>query len=310
MKPSILVVDDDPNVIRMLEMGLQDEYQVISVFEPTQTINVFSDHSIDIVVSDVMMPGLTGFDVLRSVKAANPLVEVILLTGELPDKARPAVNALHSGAHDYLLKPVRMRELKSAIDQALQTQRQNVEDKKKLQELIQRANTDYLTGLSNRHHFQSQIALEFERSDRYARSLSCLILDIDGFKRINDEFGHYAGDAVLQTIGHLLGRHFRSSDLKCRYGGEEFVLVLPEADAEAAGIVAEKVRRLVAKESFNFTDPPVRLTVSIGIATLSRQNFSSAEQLIHAADVALLQAKRAGRNCVQTYDLAGFGGGA
>ncbi len=309
MKPSILVVDDDPNVVRVLEMGLQDDYQVVPVFDPTQTMNIFSDSAIDVVVSDVMMPGLTGFDLLRWVKTANPLVEVILLTGELPDKARTAVSALHSGAHDYLLKPVHIHEVKSAIHQALQKQRQSIEDKKKLQELIRRANTDFLTGLYNRHHFQTQMTLEFERSDRYGRSLSCLILDIDGFKKINDEFGHYAGDAVLQRIGHLLGKHFRSSDLKCRYGGEEFVLLLPEADAEAAGIVADKVRRLVAKESFDFADPHVRLTISIGIATLCRHNFASADELVHAADLALLQAKRGGRNCIRIYDSLGFDGG-
>ena len=178
MKPAVLIVDDDPSVVRMLEMGLADEYEIIPVFDPAQAINVFSETAIDIVVSDIKMPGLSGFDILRSVKAANPLVEVILLTGELPDKSRPAVNALQSGAHDYLLKPVGMRVLKAAIQQALAKQRQQLEDKRKLQELLRRANTDFLTGLSNRHHFQTQVKLEFERSDRYERSVSCLLLDV------------------------------------------------------------------------------------------------------------------------------------
>jgi len=301
MKPAVLIVDDDPSVVRMLEMGLADEYEVVPVFEPAQTINVFSETAIDVVVSDIKMPGLSGFDILRSVKAANPLVEVILLTGELPDKARPAVNALQSGAHDYLVKPVSMRVLKAAIQQALAKQRQQLEDKRKLQELLRRANTDFLTGLSNRHHFQTQVKLEFERSDRYERSLSCLILDIDDFKKINDEFGHCAGDQVLQRLGQLFGKHLRSSDLKCRYGGEEFVMILPEGDAEVAATVAEKMRRLIAKESFEFADPPLQITASIGMATCERRNFASAEELIRAADLAMLQAKREGRNCVRAH---------
>jgi two-component system cell cycle response regulator len=309
MKPSILVVDDDPHVVRVLEMGLKDEYDIVPVFDPTETVKIFGENMVDVVVSDIVMPGLNGFDILRSVKAANPLVEVILLTGEMPDKARPAINALQSGAHDYLLKPVRISELKSAIHDALENQRRGIEDKKKLQELIRRANTDFLTGLSNRYHFQAQLKLEFDRSDRYARNLSCVILDIDGFKRINDEFGHCAGDLVLERLGSILAKHSRSSDLKCRYGGEEFVLVLPEANADAAATVAEKVRQLVAKESFEFSVPPLQVTVSIGTATFCEQNFASAEELVHAADLALLQAKREGRNCIRSYDPAGFEGG-
>jgi two-component system, cell cycle response regulator len=301
MKPAVLIVDDDPSVVRMLEMGLADAYEIIPVFDSTQAINVFSETAVDIVVSDIKMPGLSGFDILRSVKAANPLVEVILLTGELPDKSRPAVNALQSGAHDYLVKPVSMRVLKVAIQQALAKQRQQLEDKRKLQELLRRANTDFLTGLSNRHHFQAQVKLEFERSDRYERSLSCLLLDIDDFKKINDEFGHCAGDQVLQRLGQLFGKHLRSSDLKCRYGGEEFVVILPEADSEVAATVAEKMRRLITKETFEFTDPPLQISASIGMATSQRRNFASAEELIRAADLAMLQAKREGRNCVRAY---------
>jgi two-component system cell cycle response regulator len=301
MKSSVMVVDDDPSVVRMLEMGLVNDYRVVPIYQPGQALAVLAADDIDVIVTDIRMPEISGFEILRSAKDANQLVEVILLTGKLPDKARPAVAALHKGAHDYLLKPVRIRELKNAIRQALSKQRQHMEDKRKLQQLIRRANTDYLTGLSNRHHFQSQLKLEFDRSDRYERSLSCIILDIDDFKRINDDYGHCAGDLVLQRLGELILVHFRSSDLKCRYGGEEFVLVLPEADEERAAMVAEKLRRLVAKQSFDFAQPALQITTSIGIATCWRGNFAAAENLIHAADLALLQAKREGRNCVRAY---------
>jgi diguanylate cyclase (GGDEF)-like protein len=286
----------------MLEMGLADEYRVVTVLEPSKALDAFSSTVIDVVVSDIMMPGLSGFEILHRVKEANPLVEVILMTGMMPDRARAAVNALQNGAHDYLLKPVEIRELKSAIERALWKQKQHMENKNKLQELIWRANTDYLTGLSNRHSFQAQLKLEFARSERYERNLSCLIMDIDDFKKINDEFGHSAGDQVLQRLGGLFRKHLRSSDLKCRYGGEEFVVVLPEAGCEGAAAVADKLRRIVAEEEFSFVEPPLKIAVSIGTATCSHRNFSSANELIHAADQALLEAKRAGRNRVRAYE--------
>ena len=272
------------------------------VCQPSNVFDEIAAAKIDIVVSDIMMPGITGFEILRFLKETDPLVEVILLTGELPDKAKPALNAVRSGAFDYLLKPVSMSELKSTIQMALANQRRHMEDREKLYELTRRANTDYLTGLSNRHHFEIQAKREFERSDRYQRSLTCIVFDIDGFKSINDSFGHRVGDMVLQKLGELLRIHFRASDLKCRFGGEEFVLIMPETNEDVAPNVAEKLRRLVAKESFPLEDVQFRVTVSVGVATLVRKNFPSLEELIHGADLALLKAKSEGRNCVRCAD--------
>jgi len=301
VKPKILIVDDDVKIARMLEMALRDDYQVVSAHQPKRALELFHSGDFDLVLTDIKMPELSGFDILRAVKETNPAIEVILLTGETPDKAEPAVKALQSGAHDYLLKPVRIKELKETIQSALSNQRRQLEDKRHLQELIRLAYTDYLTGLSNRHNFESQFKLEFERSDRYERPLSCMILDIDDFKRINDAFGHRTGDQVLKQIGTLILNNFRSSDLKCRYGGEEFVLLIPEADHEVAMTVAEKLRRIVCREIFTFTESPFQVTASVGVATCWRRNFKSASDLIHAADLALIKAKREGKNCVRVY---------
>ena len=301
MKPNILIIDDDVNLVRMLEMALSNEYQVVSARPPEQALEIFRNGDFDLVIAGIKMPKLSGFEILRAVKETNPVIEVILLTAEIPDRAEPAVKALQSGAHDYLLKPIRIKELKEAIESALTNQRRHLEDKRHLQELVRLAYTDYLTGLSNRHHFESQFKLEFERSDRYERPLSCMILDIDDFKRINDAFGHRMGDQVLKQIGNLILNNFRSSDLKCRYGGEEFVLLAPEADKEVAMTIAEKLRRIVCKEIFAFTENPFQVTASVGVATCWRKNFKSASDLIHAADLALIKAKREGKNCVRAY---------
>ncbi|MCI0421948.1 MAG: diguanylate cyclase [Acidobacteria bacterium] len=299
-KPAILLVDDDLNLLNMLEMGLRADYDVVSVFDPKRALEVLEQGNFDVVITDVIMPELSGFEILRRVKETSELVEVILLTGELPDKVRPAVTALQDGAHDYLIKPVSLLELRATVQKALDKQRQRMENKQRLQELIQRAHTDYLTGLSNRSYFCSQLNLEFERSRRHARSLGCLVFDVDRYKKVNDEYGHGCGDLVLQRLGTLVMKNSRSTDLKCRYGGDEFVLVLPETDEAGSMIFAEKLRCLVEREVYDFADQTLKVTISLGVATFQDKNFHSPEELIHAADAALLSAKREGGNCVRS----------
>ena len=172
MKPNILLIDDDASLVTMLVMGLKPEFEVVPLSQSEKALEVFKSADFDLVISDIRMPELSGFEILRAVKTINPLIEVILLTGELPDKAKPAVSALQRGAYDYLIKPVKIQDLKSAIHKALAQQRRNMEDRRKLQDLIRLANTDTLTGLSNRHHFESQLKLEFER--RYWTFSRCL----------------------------------------------------------------------------------------------------------------------------------------
>jgi diguanylate cyclase (GGDEF)-like protein len=294
------MIDDDLNLLNMLEMGLRADYDVVSVFDPKRALEVLVQGNFDVVITDVVMPELSGFEVLRRVKETSELVEVILLTGELPDKVRPAVTALRDGAHDYLIKPVSLLELKATVQKALAKQRQRMENKQRLQELIQRAHTDYVTGLSNRSSFCSQLNLEFERSRRHAHSLGCLIFDVDRYKKVNDAYGHGCGDLVLQRLGTLVMKNSRATDLKCRYGGDEFVLVLPETDEAGSIIFAEKLRCLVEREVYDFAHQTLKITISLGVATFQDRNFHSPEELIHAADAALLSAKREGGNCVRS----------
>ena len=281
-------------------MALRHEYQVASTYPPERALEIFHNGDFDLVITALQMPKLSGFEILRAVQETNPVVEVILLTGEIPDRAEPAVQIPQHGANRYLLKPVRIKELKEAVASSLASQRRRLEDKRHLQELVGFICTDSLTGLSNRRHFESQFDLEFERSERYDRPLSCLILDIDDFQKINVTFGHRMGDRVLQQVGNLLLHSFRTSDLKCRYGGEEFILLAPEADKDVALSISEKLRRLIYKEVFAFTDSPAQLTGSIGLATYWRKNFLSASELLQAAEVGLVKAKQEGKNCVRT----------
>jgi two-component system cell cycle response regulator len=295
-KVNVLIIDDDSNVLNMLELGLRDEFNIVAMFQPDKALELLKSGDFDLVITDIMMPYVSGFEILRSVKETNELIEVILLTGELPDRARPAVTFLQNGAHDYLLKPVKLSELKAAIEKALEKQQLRVENKRLMAELVHLANTDPLTRLSNRRHFYTQFYLEFERSRRYCRPLSCLVLDIDKFKQVNDRYGHRCGDWVLERIGDLMNKCSRASDLKCRYGGDEFVLVLPEADQAGAIATAEKLRQRIDQETYELPDQTFKVTASVGIAALEEGNFESGDDLIDAADLASLAAKRDGGN--------------
>ncbi|MEW5975541.1 MAG: diguanylate cyclase [Acidobacteriota bacterium] len=298
-RPAVLVLDDDPNVLNMLEAGLQDTYSVSVFCDPEKALCAITTGDFDVVVTDVMMPYVSGFEILRRAKEANELIEVILLTGELPDKARPAVSAIQSGAHDYLLKPVRIWQLKSAIAKALEKRGLRLQNKRLIQELVRLANTDHLTGLSNRRHFYTQFYLEYERTTRYQRRLGCLILDVDHFRSVNEAFGHRCGDLLLQRMGELIIGNSRASDLKGRLGGDQFVVILPEANGGGMQGFAQKLHRLVQETELTFGSDVVKPTASVGWAIYQAGNYSSADELICAADMALLTAKREGRNGIR-----------
>jgi diguanylate cyclase (GGDEF)-like protein len=176
------------------------------------------------------------------------------------------------------------------------------ENQEALQELSVR---DQLTGLFNHREFYRLLGEELARSLRYGHRLSLLMLDIDYFKRVNDSYGHLAGDQVLRRLPELIRRQLRVNDLPCRYGGEEFGVILPETGAEQALEVAERIRNGIAGIPIELPDGgSLRVTVSLGVATFSDGGGQSAESLVSAADLALYQAKRSGRNrvCVAAGD--------
>ncbi len=212
-----------------------------------------------------------------------------------------------------VVKQVRSREeyLKIAIEE-LRSTRTDIEDFNKVIEkrvkertkMLEQANlrlefistTDPLTGISNRRHFENQLKREISRARRYATSLCCIMFDIDFFKKVNDNYGHIFGDAVLKTLGNILQENLREHDIYARYGGEEFIVLLPETDANAAYYVAEKLRGIIAEKQIKKNDHQDRVTVSLGVAVYDPEQMSGGEDLVSAADKALYNAKHSGRN--------------
>jgi diguanylate cyclase (GGDEF)-like protein len=262
----------------------------------------------DLVILDVVMADVDGFAVCRWLKMHTETrdIPVIMLTvrGELQDR----IEGLNVGANDYLPKPFADEELEARIFAALRvraTQTELRERNQQLEAMLHHvealAITDPLTGLFNRRRFSDVLRREFAVTKRYQNTLSCLMVDIDHFKLINDRFGHDAGDVVLKEVAQSLSQNLREVDLPARYGGEEFAILLPHTPKLNAAIVAERIMNRIRLLSLDFRGEHLKITASIGIAATSDVASSEPEELLRLADVALYEAKRAGRDRVVIF---------
>lgn len=249
-----------------------------------------------IAILDWMMPGATGLEVCRLVRhRPAPYVYILLLTAR--DRREDIVTGLDAGADDFVTKPFDALELRARLrpgERVVALQEGLIRTQEAYREL---AMHDSLTGLWNRRMILDQLGIELHRAERDGKALGVAIADLDLFKRVNDTLGHTAGDAVLCEVAARMRSAIRDCDFIGRYGGEEFLLVLPGCDGPAGLLVAERVRRRVAETSVQAGDEIVPMTVSLGLAYSLRADVEP-EALIQAADEALYRAKAAGRNRV------------
>ncbi|HMA97361.1 MAG TPA: diguanylate cyclase [Polyangiaceae bacterium] len=262
----------------------------------------------DLVLLDVVMAGVDGFAVCRWLKSTSDTqhIPVIMLTSR--NEVQDRIKGLNVGANDYVSKAITEEELEARILAALRVKsvhaelrERNAELETAIQRVGQLAITDALTGLHNRHRFSEVLHREFAVTRRYGIQLSCLMLDIDHFKSINDSQGHEMGDLVLRRIGELCRRDTREIDFACRYGGEEFAVLMPHTAKENAIVVAERILHSVREHSFTQADPPFNVTLSAGIASVRDVASDEPEELVRLADTALYDAKRQGRDRIIVY---------
>ncbi|WP_102958297.1 PleD family two-component system response regulator [Mangrovicella endophytica] len=233
---------------------------------------------------------------LRSGEATRRIP--ILVVADAADEARTA-RALEIGATDYILRPIDRNELAARIRTQIRRRRYEEGLRRSVEATIELAIRDPLTGLHNRRFLELHLASAIGRADTDRRALSLLVADIDHFKRINDGWGHDAGDAALRQFADRLRNALRISDLACRYGGEEFVVLMPDTAEATAVAIAERLRATVAGSIFEIAGEPLVVTVSVGVATF-RGPTDDAAGLLKRADQALYEAKRSGRNRVMT----------
>jgi two-component system, cell cycle response regulator len=247
------------------------------------------------VLLDLDMTDADGFEVLRRLKnhPATLDIPVIVLSGL--NGAQDKVAAFDLGAVDYITKPFNLTELRVRVRSALRLHRL-------VQMLAQRAHIDGLTGLWNRAHFDGRWADEVAQSTRHRQPLSLAMVDVDHFKSVNDIFGHPAGDAVLQGLARVFQRECRREDIACRYGGEEFALIMPQTGPDDAARLCERIRSAV-RELIWPRHPDRTITMSVGIAGVRDCGQMTAERWLEIADRTLYRAKQAGRDTLLVTGL-------
>jgi two-component system cell cycle response regulator len=295
----ILIVEDRPESVAWFSGALEAENSVSAVESFEETMVRVRGGDFDLVVVSL---GLRGFDGLRLCSQLRSLPEgrnVPILVLVSDGDRRKLNQALEMGVNDYLTRPVDRNELIARVRTQLRKKRYADRLRHNVQLSLEMAITDQLTGLHNRRYMSRHLNTLIDNAKKSGKPIAFLILDIDYFKAVNDSHGHDMGDEVLREFAKRISANVRGIDLACRYGGEEFVVVMPDTDMELACTVAERLRRSVEEAPFNISRAPhgLNITISIGIAG-SEGPDDSAEALLHRADQALYRAKRDGRNRV------------
>jgi len=293
MGNSILIVDDDIAIKESVEEYLNLlSYEVKSAGNAQEAIEILNNFDADVIITDIMMQGMDGLELTRHIKEHHD-IDVMVMTGYSADYSYE--EAINAGASDFIFKPFRFEELALRIKRVLREKAFKEEKAKLLAEMEKLAITDALTGLYNSRHFFHHIKQEIKRYDRYSRSLSLLILDIDFFKNYNDTWGHLEGDKVLMEIGRIISSCMRSMDTAYRYGGEEFAILLPETGIKKACVVGARIKDSIAKEIFT-PAPDVNQTVTVSLGASELREGEDFTQFIKRTDMALYKSKETGRN--------------
>ncbi|MFQ5451482.1 MAG: diguanylate cyclase [Nitrospinaceae bacterium] len=323
----ILLIEDSPEdrkwYKRLLARGWKFDFSLLEAGTGEKGLDLCRKERPDCILLDYMLPDINGLEFISQLKEIPYAGGVILLTGQGSEML--AVKAMKEGTHDYLVKDSLTPEsLTGAIMQALEHVRLNERRKQgeeKLKsytaelkrsnyikdELIQElknlkrkleitAKTDPLTGLSNRREMEDKLNSEKVRFERYKKPFSVIMADIDDFKKINDSYGHNAGDHVLIEVGKMFKNNCRKQDLVCRWGGEEFLIFLPETNLEGGVILAKKLQRLVEGKILSYRQKPLRITLSFGVSVY--QDEMDLECCLRLADECLYEAKDKGKNQV------------
>jgi diguanylate cyclase (GGDEF)-like protein len=313
----ILIVDDHEDNIELLRARLEARgYEVQGANDGQEALDTVDRWCPDLILLDVMMPKMDGMEVVRRLKARTdrkelPFIPVIMQTAL--DSTENKVEGLDAGADDYITKPINFAELEARVKALLRIKQLQTELVASREELSQLNNklreislTDGLTGVENRRSLEERLKEQWNHSVRLHEPMAVVMCDIDKFKSVNDQYGHQAGDAVLKAIAQILKSEAREIDRVGRYGGEEFLLILPGTVLDAAVTFAERLREKVEAHTFAYEGGTLRRTMSCGVAAAPHPKVKDQEGLVRAADDALYVAKETGRNRVVRFDGTEF----
>ena len=293
MRSKILVVEDDKAIRELIHIFLEKSgFETFTAITAEAALEILKKEEIGIVLTDVQLPGMNGIELTKIIKQDYE-ADVIVMTGYSLEYS--IEEAMARGASDLIIKPIRLEDLLLRINVVLKNRSEKQENYRKMAELTNLTTRDDLTGLFNSRQFYRHIAQEVDRSNRYFRSLSLILMDIDNFKTLNDTYGHLFGDKILSAIGDIIKTAIRIQDTAYRYAGDEFTIILPETELEMAIAVAERVRQAIENDTQALSSPkPVTVTVSIGVVEYLTDE--AIKSFVHRADSAMYTSKKRGRN--------------
>ncbi|BDV41857.1 diguanylate cyclase response regulator [Geotalea uraniireducens] len=296
----ILIAEDEPNLRQLLKVCLTAwGYDVIVARNGNEAWQILQGEDPPrLVILDWVMPGVNGLEVCQRIRAAGqePYTYIIMLTSQ--QREDDLVTGMEAGADDYITKPFKHNELKVRLRAGQRIVELQNELLAAREALRTRATHDPLTGLWNHGEILNFLGQELAKAQREKQPVSIIMADLDHFKRINDSHGHQAGDAVLCAIARRMLSLVRTYDFVGRYGGEEFLIILPDCDAKQGAILAERLRAHIDSEGFASPEGPIPVTISLGVASSDTASWADPDTMVGAADKALYRAKQGGRNRV------------
>lgn len=303
--PHILVVEDSLTSVAVISRDLREHYTLLHARDGEEAWRLLQTETrIELVITDVQMPRLTGQQLLKLIRQ-SPIVRIrnlpVIVMTTAEDMSEKHL-AFLNGANDFLNKPVDSLELQARVNVHHRLSRTIHELEVSQEALAEQATTDSLTHLKNRRQFYTQAGQNLAACRRYGHDMSVLLLDIDHFKKVNDTYGHHAGDEVLVRIAQLLSAMAREGDTVARFGGEEFSILLPETKRLGAAVMGQRIRAVIESEEIVVEGRRIPVTVSIGVATLAAEDVESIDQLLNIADRRLYLAKNNGRNRICVSD--------
>ena len=295
----VLIVDDRPSSYERIVTTLSAEHSVDVEPNPNEALFRSAEGNYDLVLVSLNLQEFDGLRLCSQIRSLERTRNLPILALAESDSTAKLVRGLEIGVNDYLVRPIDKNEMLARVRTQIKKKRYTERLRDNMQMSIELAITDGLTGLFNRRYMETHLGTLVDQSAARGKPITVLVLDIDYFKAINDSYGHDAGDDVLREFSLRIRKATRNIDLACRYGGEEFVIVMPETDMAVATAVAERLRRRIATEPFAIQKGArhLEVTISIGIAALSGVGDDAAT-ILKRADQALYRAKRDGRNRV------------
>lgn len=293
-----LVVSDEISAAAELIRELEDAgAKVLRAASLSEAMGHLIDGGVDVALADLALEGGTGLSVLEHLRAEGGQAPVLVFS--LSDDPATRIQAFSRGCDDFLLKPVVAAEVVARVQRRVELHQALKTANAEVARLHELAVTDGLTQVANHRHFQERLREEFRRAQRYDDALSLILVDLDHFKNVNDNFGHLVGDEVLATMAGCVKAGVRETDFVARYGGEEFAVLLPHTQLAGALTVAERIAGEMKRAKLG--PPGLKVTASFGVSGFPGRSVSTFEQLLRTADEALYRAKREGRDRISLF---------